>query len=102
MLFLEKQAHDLSIQAIHTQRAPAISVMIPLRTSCGLQRGLHGLEAMSASASAKKTHGELVEDALQQHGDTSSLDLIDIGINLADPSFDQVGPPPTNVRSTLS
>ena len=74
-------------------------MVIPLRTSCGLQRGLHGLRAMSASASAKKTQGELVEDALQQYGDTSSLDLIDIGINLADPSFDQVGPPPTNVIS---
>jgi hypothetical protein len=50
---------------------------------------------MSASASAKKSQGQLVEDALQQYGDTSTFDLIDIGINLADPSFDQVGAPTT-------
>ena len=45
---------------------------------------------MSTSTSTKKSQGTLVEEALQQYGDTSSLELIDIGINLADPSFDEV------------
>ena len=45
---------------------------------------------MSASTISKKSQGTLVEEALQQYGDTSSLELIDIGINLADPSFDEV------------
>ena len=42
------------------------------------------------SVAGKKSQGTLAEEALQQYGDTSSHDLIDIGINLADPSFDQV------------
>ncbi len=46
-----------------------------------------GHRVMSA---AKKSQGALVEEAVVQYGDTSSLDLIDIGINLADPSFDEV------------
>ena len=46
-----------------------------------------GHRVMSA---AKKSQGSLVEEALVQYGDTSMLDLIDIGINLADPSFDEV------------
>ena len=37
----------------------------------------------------KKSQGALVEEALVQYGSTDSLDLIDIGINLADPSFDE-------------
>lgn len=45
---------------------------------------------MSASSRTKKSQGTLVDEALQQYGDTSSLELIDIGINLADPSFDEV------------
>ena len=46
-----------------------------------------GHRVMSA---AKKSQGALVEDAVAQYGDTSMLDLIDIGINLTDPSFDEV------------
>lgn len=53
-----------------------------------LQPGLHRGSTMAASA--KKSPGALTEEALHQYGDTSSLDLIDIGINLADPSFDEV------------
>ena len=54
------------------------------------QRGLYSSSIMSAAG--KKSQGTLTEEALQQYGDTSSHDLIDIGINLADPSFDQVQP----------
>ena len=42
------------------------------------------------AAATKKGQGALVEDALVQFGETTSFDLIDIGINLADPSFDEV------------
>lgn len=45
---------------------------------------------MSVAAATKKSQGSLVEEALIQYGSTDSLDLIDIGINLADPSFDEV------------
>ncbi len=54
------------------------------------QRGLYSNSIMSAAG--KKSQGTLTEEALQQYGDTSSHVLIDIGINLADPSFDQVQP----------
>ena len=44
---------------------------------------------MSVAPATKKSQGTLVEEALVQYGSIDSVDLIDIGINLADPSFDE-------------
>ena len=56
-----------------------------------LQVSSRGRPVMSVAAAAKKSQGALVEEALAQYGETTSWNLIDIGINLADPSFDEVG-----------
>ena len=61
------------------------------RISLVLQVASRGRSIMSVAAATKKSQGALVEEALAQYGETTSWNLIDIGINLADPSFDEVG-----------